>query len=266
VNFSGIITITTDFGSRDGYLGAMKGAILQTNASLHLVDISHDIPAQDIAHAGHVLAISVPHFPAGTVHLAVIDPSVGTQRGVLLAEIDGQFLVAPDNGLVTELLQGAQESVCRHVPASLWPQGSVSATFHGRDVFAPLAALLASGRFDPSECGEPITPVCLRTPLREVREDFVIGEIVGSDRFGNARTSLRESDVRFTSPHVAVEGMGGIPWVRTYADAPDGSLVALVGSSGWVEVAVVGGSAMDEHALEQGQTVRVAGEVDLLGV
>jgi len=257
VTFSGIITVTTDFGSRDGYVGAMKGVILRTNPSLRVIDISHDIPAQDIDHASHVLATSAPHFPTGTVHLVVVDPGVGTDRGVLVGEFAGQHVVAPDNGLVTELWRGSKTRVCHQVPEHLWPESAISATFHGRDVFAPIAALLASGRFDLGACGAPVHPVHRQPARRERTSQHVIGEVVGSDRFGNARTSLREEDVQFDQPCVDLEGYGAVPWVRTYAEAPEGALVALIGSSGWVEIAVVGGNAI--ATLRKGQTVCVSG-------
>ena len=241
-----IITMLTDFGTADGYVAEMKGVVLTRVPEANVVDVSHDVSPQDVEGARLAVARYWRRFPAGTVHVVVVDPGVGTSRAALAIESDGRFLVGPDNGVLSPalLLPGAR-AVQLPVPPAAAP------TFHGRDVFAPAAALLAAGAA-LEELGPPANdPVIRRTPEPQRLPDGGIrGEVITVDRFGNAVTncmSLRGG---------ALE-VGGrlLPVRRTYADAVAGEPVALVGSTGLIEVAVRDGSAARALDLSRGSPV-----------
>jgi len=240
---SGIVTLTTDFGSADGYLGAVKGVILARFRKAELVDLAHDLAPGDIRAGSEVLARAAPLFPPRSVHLAVVDPGVGTARRGLALLHGGQLFVGPDNGLFTGVLeQPGAPLVWALENWGLWRE-EVSPVFHGRDVFGPVAAHLASGG-DPREVGPAVEPgslVRLATPAPVPEGDALRGEVVHVDRFGNLITNL-------TAP----QGLGAatvelaerrLPLSRTYGDGAPGALVAVVGSSGRIEIAANGGSA-----------------------
>lgn len=247
-----IITLTTDFGTSDGYVGTMKGVILSIAPDVTLVDITHHIPPpsqaslqQNIRQAAYVLHAAAPYFPAGTIHLAVVDPGVGSARRALAVRIAQGFLVGPDNGLFTLFLAEQPEADCRAVihPEHMLPR--VSATFHGRDVFAPVAAHLAGGA-SWANIGPRVTdPVMFPIPTPMHAPDGSLqGRVLYADHFGNLVTSVTE-ELAPLAAHVEVL-IGGrrIHGVRrTYADATPGELVALVGSSGHLEISVVNGNA-----------------------
>jgi hypothetical protein len=248
---SGIVTLTTDFGDRDGYVGALKGVILSRFASARIVDLAHGIGACDVSAANEVLARAAPYFPARSVHLAVVDPGVGTARRGLALLVGEQLFVGPDNGIFTGVLDTAGGALSAHSleNAGLWLE-SVSPVFHGRDVFAPVAAHLASGGAlrEVGPVVEPATLVRLRAPEPIEEADELRGEVVYVDRFGNLVTNLRVSeDARPASVEVAGRVL---PLSRTYGDVAPGALVALVGSSGRIEIARNAGSAA--AALERG--------------
>ena len=245
-----IITLLTDFGTADGYVGEIKGVLLSRVPDAYLVDITHDIPAQDVESARLTLARVWRRFPAGTVHLAVVDPGVGTSRQALAVESDGRFLVGPDNGVLSPaLLMSDARSVALPLPASAAP------TFHGRDVFAPAAAELASGA-SIDALGTPATGVIVRrTPEPRRREDgAVAGEVIAVDRFGNAITNL-------VGRRPALLEVAGnvLPVRRTYSEVERGSPLALVGSTGLIEVAVRDGSAARLFGLDRGSVVLLRG-------
>jgi S-adenosylmethionine hydrolase len=241
-----IVTLLTDFGTADGYAAEVKGVLLSGAPGCVVVDVSHDVPPHDVESARLALARYWRRFPPDTVHLVVVDPGVGTARTALAVQSDGLFLVGPDNGVLSPaLLAGAAEAYALPVPAHASP------TFHGRDVFAPAAAALALGA-PPSSLGSPVaSPTILRTrePHRAA-DGAVIGEVISVDRFGNAVTNC-------LGLRGGVVEVGGVtlPLLRTYADAAPGSLVALVGSTGLIEVAVRDGSASREHGIERGTRV-----------
>lgn len=242
----GLITLLTDFGTRDGYVGEMKGVIYSALPDARVVDIAHDIAPQDVEAARLAVARYWRRFPTGTVHLVVIDPGVGTDRAALAVASDGRYLVGPDNGVLSPaLLRSDVRVVALPLPAQ------ASATFHGRDVFAPAAARLAAGA--PLEAlGVTHEPaVVRRTPeARRLPDGTVAGEVILVDRFGTLVTNL-------VAPRGGAVQVGGrtIRIARSYGDVLPGSAVALVGSSGLVEVAVRDGSAAAKLGAGRGTPV-----------
>ncbi|HEY9517438.1 MAG TPA: SAM-dependent chlorinase/fluorinase [Gemmatimonadaceae bacterium] len=229
-----VISLLTDFGTADGYVGEMKGVILSMAPGVGVVDISHDVVPQDVDGARLAVARYWRRFPEGTVHLVVVDPGVGTARAAIAVSSDGRFLVGPDNGVLSPaLLVSGARVVSLPLPAH------ATATFHGRDVFAPASALLASGvpldrlglDFD--------SPVIRRTPeARRLDNGAIAGEVIAVDSFGNLVTNLvaiRGGTLEIAGRTIVVR--------RTYADVPAGEVIALVGSIGFVEVAVRDGNA-----------------------
>ena len=241
-----IITLLTDFGTADGYVAEMKGVLLSTVPEATVVDLSHDIPAQDVECARLAVARYWRRFPAGTVHVIVVDPGVGSARAPLAVSSDGRFLVGPDNGVLSpSLVAGGSRAVALPVPATAAP------TFHGRDVFAPAAAQLALGAPLDGLGALLLEPVIRRTPeARRAKDGSVIGEIIAIDRFGNAISNL----IAPRGGRVEIAGRT-MPIMRTYADAPVGELVALVGSSGFVEVAQRDGHAARALGVMRGAPV-----------
>ena len=241
-----IITLLTDFGTADGYVAEMKGVLLSAAREATIVDVSHEVPPQDIECARLALARYWRRFPTGTVHLVVVDPGVGTARAAIAVESDGRFLVGPDNGVLSPaLLFAGARAVQLAVPATAAP------TFHGRDLFAPVAAALSSGaRLD--ELGQPLlAPVVRRTPEpRRLADGGIQGEVITIDRFGNAITNCMS-----LRPGALEVGARVLPVRRTYADAAPGEPVAIVGSSGLIEVAVREGSAARALGLSRGTPV-----------
>jgi S-adenosyl-L-methionine hydrolase (adenosine-forming) len=240
---SGIVTLTTDFGSADGYVGALKGVLLARFEPARIVDLAHDVAPGDVASASDVLARAAPHFPPRTVHVAVVDPGVGTARRGLALLLEQQLYVGPDNGIFSGVLElGGEPSAFALENWGLWRE-PVSPVFHGRDVFAPVGAHLASGG-DLREVGpalEPASLVRLTRPEPSAEGGALRGEVVHVDRFGNLVTNLRLPE---GAPAASVELAGRtLALSLTYGDAAPGELVALVGSTGRVEIAVNGGSA-----------------------
>ena len=241
-----LITLLTDFGTADGYVGEMKGTILSRVPEATIVDVSHDIPVQDVETARLTVARVWRRFPPGTVHLVVVDPGVGTPRGALAVASDERYLVGPDNGVLSPaLLVAGARALALPVPASAAP------TFHGRDVFAPAAAELALGRPIDS-LGTPVTDAIIRrTAEPHRRSDGALqGEVISIDRFGNAITNL----VGLRAGAVEINGTV-LPLRRTYGDTVPGAPVAVVGSSGLIEVAVRDGSAARDLHLTRGTAV-----------
>ena len=238
-----VVTLLTDFGTRDGYVGAMKGVIASICPGASIHDIAHDIAPGQIRAGAFALAAAAPYFPAGTVHVAVVDPGVGSERRPLLVESGGQLFVGPDNGLLSQA--AATPRVVRVLDRPGWFREPVSSTFHGRDVFAPVAAHAAAG-VDVDELGSTMaTMVALEVASPSREHDGVTGEILHADRFGNLVTNIERShlpgDIRVVQVSVGTTAVG--PLVRTYADAAVGTLMALFGSGGRLEIAERDGSA-----------------------
>jgi S-adenosylmethionine hydrolase len=243
-----IITLLTDFGTADSYVAEMKGVLLSRAPDVTLVDVSHQIAPGDVRAGQYVLARAWNYFPSGTVHLAVVDPGVGTSRRALAAAARGHGFVAPDNGLLSFLPADAQ-FVSLPVPSTAAP------TFHGRDVFAPAAAALAIGaRLDG--LGSAITDP-IRSPLRTPHHDgtTVVGEVLYVDRFGTLVSNIPAGAVE-PGIRVRVEGTDVGPLRRTFADVERGALMAIAGSGGMVEIAVRDGSAARLLGVGVGAEVR----------
>jgi hypothetical protein len=244
-----VITLLTDFGTADTYVAEMKGVLLRGCPGATLVDITHEIAPGDIAAAAHALGRAWTHFPPGTVHLAVVDPGVGTDRRALALTAGGHGFVGPDNGVLTAALEHHSARA-----VALNAGEGASPTFHGRDVFAPAAARLASG--EPVESlGQPVAdPVRLPRPrLARVKGDLV-GRVVHVDRFGTLVTNLPGAKV--AADAVVRLGAYDFPLRRTFGDVPAGDPVAFIGSGGTVEIAIRDGRADTILGVTRGAEVR----------
>jgi S-adenosylmethionine hydrolase len=241
-----IITLTSDFGSRSPFVAAMKGVLLCINPDARVVDLSHDIPPYDVRHAAFFLADSLPYFPPNTLHVVVVDPGVGGGREVLFVAVAGQRLLVPDNGCWTLLAEGHAQPlrVIRVREPRFW-RPIVSPTFHGRDIFAPVAAYLSLG-VNPAELG-PVTAEWqhLDWPAPHRRADGLTGEVIFVDHFGNLITNVSGAALAGAAGQssILLEDHVVPRRVRTYADASPGDLVALISSNGLLEIAEVQGNA-----------------------
>jgi len=262
---SAIITLLTDFGKEDTYVGVMKGVITSICPSAQVIDLTHQVPPQDIATGAFLLDVSVDYFPEGAIHVAVVDPGVGTARKPVALRTAKAFFVGPDNGIFTLVLQRQQllQAICLDNPRYHLP--TVSSTFHGRDIFAPVAAHIACG-VSVEELGTPIHRL-QRLPLPRIRVDWqgIRATVVHIDRFGNAITNLTRDnyeawrtrwDVKEPAVQVAASDIF-LPIATTYGEVARGKPLALFGSSGRLEIAVNGGSAALELALRRGDTIKV---------
>jgi S-adenosylmethionine hydrolase len=241
-----LITLTTDFGTGSPYVAAVKGVILALNPEVRLVDLSHDIPAQDLRQAAFFLATTLPYYPPETLHVVVVDPGVGSQRSILYVEAAYVRLLVPDNGCWTWLLNSERRRtrVIRLTEKRFW-RNRVSATFHGRDIFAPVAANLSLG-LDPRELGPIVSDwVRLERPVPRYEANNITGEVLYVDRFGNLITNIPgEALTRDDQPkRVRIAGVEVPRIVRTYSEVEPGALLALVSSSEFLEVAVNQGNA-----------------------
>ncbi len=246
-----IITLTTDFGTSDGYVGTMKGVILSIAPDVTLVDIAHEIAPQNIRQAAYVLYASAPYFPSGTIHLAVIDPGVGSQRRALVIRTSEGFLVGPDNGLFALFLADEPGAECHAITQPAFMQPHISATFYGRDVFAPVAAHLAGG-VNLDLLGPRVSdPVTFPIPKPAQQPDGSwLGHVLYADHFGNLVTSLTDdllAPINRAEISIGQHRIAGIK--RTFAQAAPGDLIALVGSSSHVEISVVNGNAAQSLGL-----------------
>lgn len=252
---SGIITLTTDFGNSDGFVGAMKGVILRRFPSARLVDIAHDLPRQDIRAAALVLLRACLEFPPGTIHLAVIDPGVGSEREGIIVETSDYCFVLPDNGLISLIAQNQKIVRIHCLHESAYRLASVSNTFHGRDVFAPAAAYAASG-IKPQAFGPALSqPVLLNWPICDIREDGVYGEITAFDTYGNAMTNIPNDVVNKSAWRLKIQDLILFGPSSCYADVDLGQVLFLKGSMGFLEISIREGSVRDKLELTIGNTM-----------
>jgi S-adenosyl-L-methionine hydrolase (adenosine-forming) len=263
---SGVITITTDFGHQGPFVGVIKGCILRRFPQARIVDLTHEIVVHWPAEAGFWLARAFGYFPAGTVHVAVVDPGVGTARDIVAVRADDNYFLAPDNGLLAPLVGRAREARIVRVGTVELARIGVqhpSATFHGRDIFAPLAAELAAGRRRLEELGETVSglvPSWVEEPAVEARS--VTGVVITIDHFGNLITNIDAALIeRFRLPLVHA-GNHSFPLLRTYGDTPPGEYLALVNSFGVVEIARAQESAAEGLGLSRGAPVVVRDRTD----
>jgi hypothetical protein len=256
---SNIVALLTDFGTKDHYVGVMKGVILSVNRHAHIVDISHEISAQDVAGAYFLLKNGYRYFPTGTIFVVVVDPGVGTERAIVCVETPDYLFLAPDNGLLGFLERADKVTRRVHVTNRKLMLDPVSSTFHGRDVFAPVAGHLSAG-LDLAQLGPEVKAIrTLDWREPEVsKEGVLLGEVVSVDQFGNLVTNISADAVKDArSVEIRVGRATVRELVRTYGDRRKGELVAIVSSSGTLEVAVVKGSAAKKTGAKAGAVVRV---------
>ena len=258
----GILTLTTDFGMRDGYVGSMKGVILGIAPNTMLVDISHEMTPQDVMEGSYVVASAFACYPKGTVHLVVVDPGVGSNRRGIVVKTSNHWFVAPDNGVLSAIFFRHACYQVFSIENALYFRETVSPTFHGRDIFAPVAAAILNGE-NVSEFGPALQdPVMLDPWQVEVEQGFVQGYVVHVDRFGNCVTQIRGKDLdraglaanacRVTVGDHNLKGIG-----RTYSDVQSGKPIALFGSGNTLEIAVHAGSAAEWMGIARGDRVKL---------
>ena len=265
-----IITLLTDFGLSDVYVGVMKGAIAQINPQLKVIDITHDIPAQNIAAGRFCLMNAYAYFPTETVHIAVVDPGVGSSRRAIAIQCANFYLVGPDNGLFSGVLSresalakpSKRIAIVELTNPQYWRTPQPSSTFHGRDIFAAVGAHLATGvRLE--ELGRAVrlaSLVQLQIPNCAVTATGIEGCVQYGDRFGNLITNIPEHCIKSNNWSVKINHISEtitIPNGKTYSDSKPGDLVAIIGSDGWLEIAVNGGSAQSVLQLEVGDKIEI---------
>ena len=264
-----VITLMTDFGIKDGNVGVMKGVIWGICPGAQISDLSHMVQAQNIREAGYILARSVPYFPKGSIHVVVVDPGVGTERRPMVAHIGDWFYVGPDNGTITGSLERAAQAGWQTDFVELnrpqyWLQ-NISHVFHGRDIFSPVAAHLANG-VPLSELGAYFNdPVRLELPKPEKTDNSWHGQVIHIDHFGNISTNIRienlgdamktKENINVRLNEIEIKGM-----VNTFGERSVGELIALIGSTGNLGIAVVNGNAQQRLGTKVGDVVEVVYE------
>lgn len=246
-----LVTLLTDFGTTDAYVAEMKGRLLSSAPDARLVDVSHTLAPGDVRAAAYILGRVWRQFPAGSIHLAVVDPGVGTDRKALAVSAHGHYFIGPDNGILSSVIRDATVRI-----ASLPIPDGVSSTFHGRDVFAPAAAALAAGA-GIEQIGAAFTGIPVRISTREPYHEgkTLIGEVVYVDRFGTLVTNFNAENLPVYAS-VEIEGVEIGKLRRTYGDVATGGVVAYIGSGGDVEIAVRDGSAARRFGIGVGGKVR----------
>jgi S-adenosyl-L-methionine hydrolase (adenosine-forming) len=260
-----IITLLTDFGTRDHFVAAIKGVILSIAPQTQIVDISHDVPPHDILEAGFILRSCYANFPSRTIHVVVVDPTVGSPRKSIIVATDDYYYVAPDNGVLSFIYDADPVSTVVEVSAEHLMLAQVSKTFHGRDIFAPAAAWLARGT-DMLNFGDPITDYS-RIPLpkaKMVGEALVKGTVIHVDRFGNLITNISREDLESARQKVPGDGLRVLVAKQEiqglkeyYAEAQKGEVVALFGSSNLLEIAQNQGSAARTLNVSRGAEIGI---------
>jgi S-adenosylmethionine hydrolase len=262
-NRTPIITLLTDFGTEDHFSASMKGVIYNINPNVHIVDISHDVAPHDTLEAGFLLRSCYSYFPSRTIHVVIVDPTVGSNRKALIVATDNYYFVAPDNGVLSLIYEVEEVSSVVEITAEHYILSSVSNTFHGRDIFAPAAAWLSKG-LDMSNFGDPVEEyVKLSLPKAKiVGESLLKGAVIHIDRFGNLITNISQTDFdearsKAKSENlkvvIAKQEINGLK--RFYAEGQKGELIALFGSTNFLEIAQNQGSAAKTLGLSRGAEV-----------
>ncbi len=255
----GIVTLLSDFGTGDGYVAAMKGVLLSECPSARIVDATHEVPPQDVRAGAWALRHYWRVFPKESVHVAVVDPGVGSSRKPLLIRADGRWLVGPDNGLFSWVLREARRwEAWRIAPSARRPEG-MGETFHGRDVFAYVAGRLLAGMQREKLAPREVDPIRFSWPPVRKRRGGVVGEIVHIDRFGNAVSNIPASLLAGRETELMVDCgiFHAVSLCRSYAGVPEGNAAALIESSGLLELSVNCGSAADLFGIAVGDKVQV---------
>lgn len=257
-----LVTLLTDFGSRDGYAAAVKGSILTVNPLAVISDITHDVAPFDIEGAAFVLKTSCVFFPKGSIHVAVVDPGVGTSRKAMAVKAGGHYFVGPDNGIFTDILREAPVWDAVEIVNPGYMRTTVSSTFHARDIFGPVASHLALGAL-LADLGPALArPVTFQRPQPVVTEGRIEGEIIYVDHFGNCISNIRRDHLkRLDCSHAVVKAgpcaCRGIS--DSYAQLPSGSPAAVISSSGHLEIAVNAGNLHESCGVTRGTVVTVDG-------
>lgn len=262
-----LITLLTDFGLQDEYVGVMKGVIAGINPDARIIDVCHGIEPQNVVHGAFILAAAFRYFPTGTVHVAVVDPGVGGARRILALSCEGHLFVVPDNGLIERVVTTGEISEVVSVQESRYCLENVSSTFHGRDIFAPVAAYLAAG-LKLADLGPSVDPQSVAGGIipetRMTDRDAVEGEVVAVDRFGNLLTNITLAAIERlavkASDRLIIVEMGGKPIgqiATSYGDVARETPVAVIGSRGLLEVSVNCGDARRTLDAAVGDPVRV---------
>lgn len=261
-----MITLLTDFGTTDYFVPAVKGVILTLHPTAQLIDLTHDIPAQDIRHAAFTLGACYHNFPPGTIHLAVVDPGVGSARRPIVIQAGQHFFVGPDNGLFSFVYAREPHMRVYHATRPEFFRAQLSATFHGRDIFAPLAAWLARGAH-PASFGPEITDYVRLTipqPQADAQTNIITGEVIHIDRYGNCLTNLTENELPLalalgtTPPVLHIAGQPVTQFGTHFAQATQpAQLFAYLGSVGCWEVALWCASAAERFGIARGTQVEV---------
>jgi S-adenosylmethionine hydrolase len=258
-----IITLTTDFGFKDPYVAEIKAVILSISPNVRIVDITHEVDKFSIRMGAYVLACAVPYFPGGTVHLAVVDPGVGTRRRAILVQTRNSFFIGPDNGV---LALAAKRQGVRHVfeitnQKLMFP--TISNTFHGRDILAPVAAHLTNGT-KPEAVGPEIQKISTAKFARVIkRKDSLIGEVLHIDGFGNIITNIEEKELSSMKIEETVvvkfrNAKFRLKFCRTYAEVEKQEALGLIGSHSFLEISVNQGNAADKFKVKSGDRIALA--------
>ena len=259
-----LVTLTTDFGYKDPFVGIMKGVILTINPAVRIVDITHDISPQNISEAVFALEMSFRSFPHNTIHLAVVDPGVGSERRPLLVVTDNHYFIGPDNGIFSGVYAVSERLEVYHLTAKHYFLPERSATFHGRDVFAPVAAWFSKG-IDVLKFGDRISDyVTIPLPVVKTMENNIVeGEVVHIDRFGNLMTNIDIQKIKPISGNymdnnlkVVIKGMEA-PLRKYYSEGEDNKLYSLINSFGYLELFINRGSSSAIFGISAGEKVRV---------
>lgn len=258
-----IITLLTDFGTKDSYVGIMKGVISSINPDAKIIDLCHGVGHQDIFEGAYILHSSYKFFPEGTIHVAVVDPGVGTERKIICVKTKSHLFLAPDNGILSIVLTDENPQLITEVVNKKYFLPEISNTFHGRDVFAPVAAYLSKG-INPLKLGKKLTKIKeIKLPAPNYsRQGVLKGEVIYIDGFGNLITNIKQDTflkiVKKTNGIIVKAGKKKINSIsRSYADVPVGEPLAIFGSSGYLEISVNRGSAHDVLGLNKGDRVTV---------
>ncbi len=260
-----IVTLTTDFGSKDSFAASVKGVILKITPQAQIVDISNEINPQDIWEAAYTLKCAYNHFPKGTIHLAVVDPGVGSGRRPIIVVTESYYFVGPDNGLFTPIYQSAERLRVHHITSSHYFLPNPGPTFHGRDIFAPVAGWLAKG-IPSGNFGEEITDFTkLNVPVPKVTQNTIDGHVVHIDRFGNIITNILYTDVQqlvgegtdTSAVNITIAGKEVKGLKKFYAEAAPGVPGAIINSSGSLEIFLFKQNARTTLSVKRGETVRL---------